>query len=96
MLVFISIFLFIIFFANITPIFGDDYIFATNYEIYNFNGKFFSRGRHMAEMFILFNMRPFGMFFINIFGLEPFWALKISQTILYTLRFFGFLSYFYI
>ncbi len=90
LLVSISMFLFIIFFANITPIFGDDYIFATNYEIYNiynFNGKFFSRGRHMAEMFILFNMRPFGMFFINIFGLEPFWALKISQTILYTLYF---------
>ena len=87
---FIFLILFIIFYGYITPIFGDDYIFATNYEIYNiykFNGKFFERGRHIADMFILLNMKPFGMFLMN-FGVEPFWALKISQTILYTAYFF--------
>ena len=87
---FIFLLLFIIFYGYITPIFGDDYIFATNYEIYNiydFTGRFFSRGRHITDMLILLNMKPFGMFLMN-FGIEPFWALKISQTILYTAYFF--------
>ena len=87
---FIFIFLFILFYAYMIPIFGDDYIFATNYEIYNiynFTYRFFERGRHITDMSILLNMKPFGMFLMN-FGVEPFLALKISQTILYILYFF--------
>lgn len=84
--------LFILGFGNIIPVFGDDFIFATDYEVYNiwnFILNFWSRGRHIGDNLILLNMKPIGMFFMQ-FGMNPFWALKTSQTILYYIYFLSF------
>ena len=61
----------------------DDWVYSSNwglYNIYNFYGYFWHRGRHFVEILIALSMRPFGNILIS-FGIEPFYALKISNAV---------------
>ena len=70
-------------FQFIIPIQGDDWIYSSNYPLYNifkFSGSFWQRGRHFADMLMSLPMFPFGNILVS-FGVEPFYALKILKAI---------------
>ena len=67
----------------IIPIQGDDWVYSSNYPLYNifkFSGSFWQRGRHFADMLMSLPMFPFGNILVS-FGIEPFYALKILKAI---------------
>ena len=67
----------------IIPIQGDDWVYSSNYPLYNifkFSGSFWQRGRHFADMLMSLPMFPFGNILVS-FGVEPFYALKILKAI---------------
>ncbi len=67
----------------IIPIKGDDWVMSSRYGFYNiyeFGGSFWQRGRHFADMLMSLDMFPFGNILIS-FGIEPFYAFKISKAI---------------
>lgn len=69
-------------FQFIVPINGDDWLMSSRYGFYNihqFSGSFWQRGRHFADMLMSLDMFPFGNILIS-FGVEPFYALKISKA----------------
>ena len=70
-------------FQFIIPIQGDDWVYSSNYPLYNifkFSGSFWQRGRHFADMLMSLPMFPFGNILVS-FGIEPFYALKILKAI---------------
>ena len=67
----------------IIPIKGDDWVMSSRYGFYNiyeFGGSFWQRGRHFADMLMSLDMFPFGNILIS-FGIEPFYAFKILKAI---------------
>ncbi|WP_028329028.1 hypothetical protein [Brachyspira alvinipulli] len=70
----------------------DDWIYSTDYnsfyQIYDFHGYFWQRGRHFADILMSLNMRPFGNILINLFNIEPITAQKITITIFTTIYFY--------
>ena len=80
-------------FQFIIPIQGDDYVYSSNYPLYNifkFSGSFWQRGRHFADMLMSLPMFPFGNILVS-FGVEPFYALKILKAI-FSLTYYFILS----
>ncbi len=70
-------------FQFIIPIQGDDWVMLSRYGFYNiyeFGGSFWQRGRHFADMLMSLPMFPFGNILVS-FGVEPFYALKILKAI---------------
>ncbi|WP_157142651.1 hypothetical protein [Brachyspira pilosicoli] len=96
-IVYIIILAFIIFSINFVhgPT-NDTFWFSTNfnvfYNIYDFKGYFWQRGRHFADIFIVLSMRPFGTTLINVFNIDPFKALIISKSLFSV--FYAFLTIF--
>ena len=70
-------------FQFIIPIQGDDWVMSSRYGFYNiyeFGGSFWQRGRHFADVLMSLPMFPFGNILVS-FGIEPFYALKILKAI---------------
>ena len=70
-------------FQFIIPIQGDDWVMSSRYGFYNiyeFGGSFWQRGRHFADVLMSLPMFPFGNILVS-FGVEPFYALKILKAI---------------
>ena len=66
-----------------TPIKEDDWAYLysyINYNIYNFTGYFWQRGRHFADILMSLSMHPFGNIFVS-FGTDPFYTAKILSAI---------------
>ena len=55
--------------------------FNAFYNIYDFKGYFWQRGRHFGDMLIALTMRPFGTILINLFNIDPFKSLMISKSL---------------
>lgn len=70
----------------------DDWIYSTDYnsfyQMYDFHGYFWQRGRHFADILMSLNMRPFGNILINLFNIEPITAQKITITIFIIIYFY--------
>lgn len=62
----------------------DDWIYSSTYhafyQIFDFKGYFWQRGRHFADILMSINMRPFGNIFIS-FGLDPLFTNHIFISI---------------
>ena len=85
-IVYLIILAFIIFSINFVNGPGnDDFWLGTNYNIfyniYDFKGYFWQRGRHFGDMLIGLTMRPFGSILINVFNIDPFKSLMISKSL---------------
>ena len=85
-IVYIIILAFIIFSINfVNGPNNDIFWYGTNfnvfYNIYDFKGYFWQRGRHFADILIALSMRPFGNILINIFNIDPFYSLMISKSL---------------
>ncbi|AGA66889.1 hypothetical protein BPP43_08470 [Brachyspira pilosicoli P43/6/78] len=85
-IIYIIILAFIIFSINFVNGPNNDVFWcATNYDIfyniYDFKGYFWQRGRHFADMLIVLSMRPFGTILINIFNIDPFKSLMLSKAL---------------
>lgn len=52
------------------------------YNIYQFTGYFWERGRHLSDIFATLNMEPFGNILIYLFNMDPIKALMVSKSIL--------------
>lgn len=68
----------------------DDWQFTSTYDYYNifdFIGKFWQRGRHIADMLLSISMRPFGRIFVSL-GADPFTTQKISIAFFETIYFY--------
>ena len=77
---------FIIFSVNLVSSPSNDTFWAaTNYDvfynIYDFKGGFWQRGRHFSDMLVSLSMRPFGSILINVFNIDPFNSLMVSKSL---------------
>lgn len=103
-IVYIVLFSFIVFSVNIRSLLvyiQDTLNYGTYYNslynIYDFKGYFWQRGRHFADILMSLNMRPFGNILITVFNIDPFHSLMISKslfTVFYVLLATFSLSYF--
>ena len=59
--------------------YGNDY--HSFYNMYDFNGHFWQRGRHIGDILAALYMRPFGNIFMNLFHLDPLNTIMIFKSI---------------
>lgn len=84
--IYIIILAFIIFSINfVNGPNNDIFWLGTNYDIfyniYDFKGYFWQRGRHFGDILMASYMRPFGTILINIFNIDPFKSLMLSKAL---------------
>ncbi|ADK31314.1 hypothetical protein [Brachyspira pilosicoli] len=84
--IYIIILAFIIFSINfVNGPNNDIFWYGTNYDIfyniYDFKGYFWQRGRHFGDILMASYMRPFGTILINVFNIDPFKSLMITKSL---------------
>ncbi|MEI0487052.1 hypothetical protein [Brachyspira intermedia] len=91
-LIVMSFIVFSSFFIN--NLFIDEWIYSNYYnafyQIYDFSGHFWQRGRHFADILMALNMRPFGNILITLFNIEPITVQKITSSFFIVIYFYLF------